>query len=111
MKTSPNGAVIMSGTGVAAVRKKLEEEFQKARGLVVSPKPQSQPQTPQEPRETVYTEQNKTQFHERANRLSRAALSSSQIPTHSRNGVWNIEAPSEIVEDLYKAALRRDENE
>jgi hypothetical protein len=102
----------MSGAGVAAVRKKLEEEFEKARGLVVSsqtpPKPQAPPEPPQ-PRETIYTEQHKTRFHERAKRLSLAALSSSHILTHDKKGVWNIETPSESVEDLYKAALRRDE--
>jgi hypothetical protein len=98
MKTSTNGAPIMSGMGVTAVRKKLEEEFEKARGVVVVPS-----ETP------IYTEQHESRFHERAKRLSLAALSSSHIPAHDKKGVWNIEVPSESVEDLYKAALRRDE--
>jgi hypothetical protein len=106
MKTS--GAVIMSGAGVAAVRKKLEEEFEKARGPVV---PSETPAQPPAPEESIYNEQHKNRFHERAKRLSLAALSSSHILSHDRTGIWNIEAPSESLEDLYKAALRRDENE
>ena len=106
MKTSPSGAVIMSGTGVAAVRKKLEEEFEKARGSV---EPSETPAEPPASEETVYTEQHETRFHERAKRLSLAALSSPHILSHDKKGVWNIEAPSESVEDLYKAALRKDE--
>lgn len=110
MKTSNNGAMIMSGAGVAAVRQKVKEEFQKARGPAVFSQPPSQPESPQEQlafQETVYTEQNKTRFHERAKRLSIAALETSHILAHDKKGVWNIEAPSETVEDLYKAALRR----
>jgi hypothetical protein len=106
MKTSPSGAPIMSGAGVAAVRKKLEEEFEKARGSVVPSETHAQPAAPEV---TIYTEQHKTRFHERAKRLSLAALSSPHILSHDKKGVWNIEAPSESVEDLYKAALRRDE--
>jgi hypothetical protein len=106
MKTSPSGAVIMSGAGVAAVRKKLEEEFEKARGLAV---PSELPAEPPIPEETIYTEQHETRFHERAKRLSLAALSSPHVISHDKKGVWNIEAPSESVEDLYRAALRRDE--
>jgi hypothetical protein len=108
MKTSPSGAPIMSGVGVAAVRKKLEEEFEKARNVVV---PTETPAQPPDPEETNYTEQHKTRFHERAKRLSLAALSSPHVISHDKKGVWNIEPPSESVEDLYRAALRRDENE
>jgi hypothetical protein len=106
MKTSPSGAPIMSGAGVAAVRKKLEEEFEKARGLA---EPSETPAPPPAPQETVYTEQHETRFHEKAKRLSLAALSSPHIVSHDRKGVWNIEAPNESPEDLYRAALRRDE--
>jgi hypothetical protein len=108
MRTSPNGAVIMSGVGVAAVRKKLEEEFQKARDLVVSS--ETAP-LPPEPRATIYTEQNKTRFHERAKRLSLAALSSSHISTKARRDVvcWEVEIPTQTAEELYKATSGRDE--
>jgi hypothetical protein len=106
MKTSANGALIMSGAGVAAVRKKLEEEFEKARGLEV---PCEAPAEPLVPEQTIYTVQQETRFHERAKRLSLAALASPHILPHDKKGVWNIEAPSETVENLYKAALGRNE--
>lgn len=105
MKTSNNGAVIMSGAGVAAVRQKVKAEFQKARGFAV---PSEAPAEPPAPQVTTYTEQHKTRFHERAKMLSLAALSSPHILEHDKKGVWNIEAPSETVEDLYNAALRRE---
>jgi hypothetical protein len=101
-KISESGAPIMSGTGVAAVRKKLEEEFQKAREAVTPSEAVAQSE------ETIYSEKYQTRFNERAKRLSLAALSSSHIVTHNKKGVWNIEPPSESAEDLYRAALRRE---
>jgi hypothetical protein len=115
MKTSPSGAVIMSGAGVAAVRKKLEEAFAEIRATpnptATQPPVPSQVSAQEAPqsRETIYTEQHKTRFHERAKRLSLAALETPHIPAHDRSGVWNIEVPSETVEELFKAALRRHE--
>jgi hypothetical protein len=115
MKTSLSGAVIMSGAGVAAARKKLEEAFAEIRTTpnATTTKPTLPAQEPTqespEPWQTIYTEQHKSRFHERAKRLSLAALETSHILAHDNKGVWNIEAPSETVEDLYKAALRRNE--
>jgi hypothetical protein len=115
MKTSPSGAPIMSGAGVAAVRKKLEEAFAEIR---ITPDASATQPTmpPQEPtqeapqhQEMIYTEQHETRFHERAKRLSLAALSSPHTLSHDKKGVWNIEVPNETVEELFKAALRRDE--
>jgi hypothetical protein len=60
-------------------------------------------QTPQQT-PLVYTEQHKTRFHERAKRLSLAALSSSHIMKATR-GYVEIAAPTETPEELYKAAL------
>jgi hypothetical protein len=108
MKTSTNGAVIMSGAGVAAVRRKLEEEFEKARGLVVSSQSRTLPQSPQEPpepRETIYTEQNKARFCVRAERLSLDALASAHITT-SRSGPIEITVPTETAEELFRQAGR-----
>jgi hypothetical protein len=105
----------MSGAGVAAVRKKLEEAFAEIRtgdATATSPPPtQELTQELPQPQHMIYTEQHKNRFHERAKRLSLAALETSHILADDKKGVWDIEAPSESVEDLFKAALRRDENE
>jgi len=53
----------------------------------------------------VYTEQHKTRFHERAKRLSLAALSSSHIMKATRSHVFEIAVPTESPEELIREAL------
>jgi hypothetical protein len=53
----------------------------------------------------VYTEQHKTHFHERAKRLSLAALSSSYIMKATRGPVFEITVPTESAEELIREAL------
>jgi len=61
--------------------------------------------TPQPQVELVYTEQHKTHFHERAKRLSLAALSSSHIMKATRGHVFEIAVPTESAEELIREAL------
>jgi len=60
-------------------------------------------QTP--PTQDAYTEQYKTSFHERAKRLSLAALESSCIMKATRSPVFEIAVPTESAEELIREAL------
>jgi hypothetical protein len=53
----------------------------------------------------VYTEEHKTRFHERAKRLSLAALETSHIMKATRSHVFEITVPTESVEELIREAL------
>jgi hypothetical protein len=75
------------------------EAFEKIRHAEPSRSQRALPQTP-----LVYTEQQRTRFHERANRLSLAALFSSHIIKAARGPVFEIAVPTESAEELYKAA-------
>jgi hypothetical protein len=80
------------------------DAFEKIRQHPANQLVQHSEPTPQPQVELVYTEQHKTRFHERAKRLSLAALSSSHIMKATR-GYVEIAAPTETPEELYKAAL------
>jgi hypothetical protein len=71
--------------------------------------PSCSQQTPPQPHEFSYTEKNKTRFHERAKRLSLAALETSHISKRPRRDVvcWEITIPSETASDLIAQALER----
>jgi len=102
VRVSENGAPIQTGRGLEETKRRIKEAFDKIRQHPV----QHSELTSQLQVELVYTEQHKTRFHERAKRLSLAALSSSSImKTKTTRGYVEIAAPTETPEELYKAAL------
>jgi len=99
-KVSENGAAIQTGRGLEQVLRGIEEAFNQIRrqeGPVQGPE---EPQAPQ----VQYTEHHRAKFHERAKRLSLAALESSCIMKATRSNVWIISAPTQTPEELYNEA-------
>ncbi len=99
-KVSENGAAIQTGHGLEETKRRIVAAFEKIRQHPVQHEPTPQPHV-----ELVYTEQQKTRFHERAKRLSLAALESSHIMKATRSPVFEIEVPTESAEELFKEAL------
>jgi hypothetical protein len=106
-KISESGATILTGRGLEETKRRIMDAFEKIRQHPVHPAQQpvqhSEPTPP--PTRVDYTEENKVRFHERARRLSIAALSSSHIMKATRGPVFEIAVPTETLEELYKAAL------
>src|SRR6266478_2232935 len=101
VKVSGNGALIQTGRGLEETKRRIMEAFDKIRQNHADlSRAQTPPQTP-----LVYTEQHKTRFHERAKRLSLAALETSQFAKATRSHVWTIEVPSQSAEELIREAL------
>ena len=101
VRVSENGAPIQTGHGLEETKRRITDAFEKIRQHPVQhSEPSSQPQV-----ELVYTEQHKTRFHERAKRLSLAALSSSHIMKATRSPVFEIAVPTESAEELIREAL------
>jgi hypothetical protein len=89
----------MTGRGVEDVKRRIMEAFESIHhGQPAPVKTEKQPQ--------VYSEVHKERFHQRAKSLTRSALTLG-LPHISkvRNGVYEIVAPQETAEDLFKAAL------
>jgi hypothetical protein len=101
VKFSAEGAAIQTGRGLEDTKRRIMEAFERIRQHPVQ---HSEP-TPQPQVELVYTEQHKTRFHERAKRLSLAALSSSHIMKATRSPVFEIAVPTESAEELIREAL------
>ena len=111
-KISQNGAPIQTGVGLQETLRRIQAEFEKIRRRPAEHPAQHSAQraepTPQTQVESVYSEQHKTRFHERAKRLSLAALETSHISTRPRraNAVcWEISVPSQTAEELIREAL------
>lgn len=110
---SPTGAPIGTGRGLEATKQRIEEAFERVRQQppdqpLPSPSTSSQQPLPQPIR--VYTEKCAAQFHERAERLTKTALTSSYIFNAKRTNVHEIVVPSESAEELIEQAARgRDE--
>lgn len=107
-KISESGAIILTGRGVDAVRRKFAEAFQQIRQHPAGQDPaQLAPQVEPTPPQTllVYTEQHEEQFHQRAKHLALQALTSSHIATTRNKGVWEIEVPTQTADELIKEAL------
>jgi hypothetical protein len=85
------------------------EEARKKHTTPEEPRPaqhlaeQVEPPTP--PPQIEYTEQHKTRFHERAKKLSLAALFSPHIMKATRSHVFEIVVPTESAEELIREAL------
>ena len=99
VRVSENGAPIQTGHGLEEAKRRIVEAFEKIRQH-----PAGQ-QIPSQTHEIAYTEQHKTRFHERAKRLSLAALSSSHIMKATRSHVFEIAVPTESAEELIREAL------
>ena len=102
VKVSENGAAIQTGRGVEETKRRIMEAFEKIRQHPA----QQEPTHP--PTQVEYTEQHETRFHERAKRLSLAALETSHISTRPRRadvGCWEISVPSQSAEELVREAL------
>ncbi len=106
VRVSESGAPIQTGRGLEETKRRIEEAFAKIRrhegpvqGPVRGPEELPIPQPP------LYTEEHKTRFHERAKRLSLAALSSSHIMKATRSHVFEITVPTESAEELIREAL------
>jgi len=112
-KVSESGAPIQTGRGLEETKRRITEAFEEARKKHTTleeqhPAQHVEPPTP--PPQIEYTEEHKTRFHERAKRLSLAALESSHISARPRRAnvvCWEITVPSESAEELFKAALER----
>jgi hypothetical protein len=103
VRVSESGAPIQTGRGLEETKRRIGEAFAKIRrheGPVQAPE---EPPIPQPP--LVYTEEHKTRFHERAKRLSLAALESSCIMKATRSPVFEIAVPTESAEELIREAL------
>ncbi len=101
VRVSESGAPIHTGHGLEETKRRIVAAFEKIRQHSLQ---HSEP-TPQPKIELVYTEQHKTRFHERAKRLSLAALSSPHIMKATRSHVFEIAVPTESVEELIREAL------
>jgi hypothetical protein len=97
-KVSENGASIQTGRGLEETKRRIMEAFEKIRQEPVLP---SEPQV-----EVAYTEEQESRFHQKAERLSRAALESPNILKSPRRGVWEVEVPTKSAEELIAEALR-----
>ncbi|SRR6266436_824784 len=113
MKVSENGAPIQTGRGVEETKRRIMQAFERIRQHPAHP---AQHLTGQEEESAapavapplqpqVYTEEHKTRFHERAKRLSLAALSSPHIMKATRSHVFEIAVPTESAEELIREAL------
>ncbi len=101
VRVSESGAPIQTGRGLEETKRRIEEAFDKIRQHPVQ---HSEP-TPQPQVELASTEQHMTRFHERAKRLSLAALESSHIVKATRSHVFEIVVPTESAEELIREAL------
>jgi hypothetical protein len=104
-KVSENGALIQTGRGLEETKRRIAEAFQRIRQHRAQQEPSRTQQTPPQTQECVYTEHHKTRFHERAKRLSLAALESSCIMKATRSPVFEIAVPTESAEELIREAL------
>ena len=102
VKVSENGAPIQTGRGLEETKRRITEAFDKIRQ---HPAQHQEPSLVPPPQVESYTEQHKTRFHERAKRLSLAALSSYHIMKATRSHVFEIAVPTESAEELIREVL------
>jgi hypothetical protein len=111
---SPSGAPLQTGRGLEATKQRLKEAFERVRQ-----QPPDQPvpgrstssQQPLPPPPRVYTEKCATQFQERAERLTKTALTSAYIFKTSRTNIHEIAVPTENADELIRQATRRRDEE
>jgi hypothetical protein len=106
-KVSESGALIQTGRGLDDVKRRILAAFERVHlGQPAPVKVEKQP-TP-----VVYTEDHRTRFHEKAKRLSVAALASPYVvKAEPMRDAWMIEVPSQSFEEIVKEALGENTNE
>ncbi len=88
--------------GLESIKRQIEEAFAKIR----QHSERQEPPLPPPLHGFVYTEVHRAKFDERANQLAHAALSCSHISKVSRrDGVWEINIPTQTAEELIAEAL------
>ena len=105
VRVSENGAPIQTGHGLEETKRRITDAFEKIRQHPAQHPVQHSEPTPQPQVELASTEQHMTRFHERAKRLSLAALESSHIVKATRSHVFEIVVPTESAEELIREAL------
>ena len=99
VRVSENGAPIQTGHGLEETKRRITDAFEKIR---------QHPVQHSEPTPLQYTRDREARFHQKAKRLSLAALETSHISTRPRrvNRVcWEITVPSQTAEELIREAL------
>lgn len=99
---SESGAPILTGRGLEQVKERILRAFEQVHGG--QPAPEKVEKPPQ-----VYAEAQQERFHQRAKSLTRSALTLGMLASSHiskpRHGAYEIVAPQETAEDLFKAAL------
>lgn len=105
VRVSESGALIQTGRGLEETKRRITEAFEAVRKNIPAPaqQPQQAPTSPQV--EPTYMEQQETRFHQRAKRLSLAALETSHIMKITRGSVFEITVPTESAEELIREAM------
>ncbi len=98
VRVSESGAPIQTGRGVEETKRRIMEAFERIRQHPAHPAQHPAGQKEEPPLA-------QTRFHERAKRLSLAALSSSHIMKATRSHVFEITVPTESAEELIREAL------
>ena len=101
VSVSESGAPIQTGRGLEETKRRIMDAFEKIRQHPV----QHSELTPQPQVELVYTEHHRAKFHERAKRLSLAAIESSRIMKATHSPVFEIAVPTESAEELIREAM------
>src|SRR5216684_6483955 len=102
VRVSENGAPIQTGHGLEETKRRIMDAFEKIRQH-----PAKQLVQHSEPTPLQYTRDQEARFHQKAKRLSLAALETSHISKRPRRDVvcWEITIPSETASDLIAQAL------
>ena len=113
MKLSPNGAPILNGEGVAAVRKKIEDAFRDARTNVRTHSAKTRIETAEKTQVEVFVEVKQTEPCERSLE-TKASLYLRAAEKHIKHAVgrrrhghaYHISVPTEDAANLIEQALR-----
>src|SRR5258708_20481456 len=87
--------------GLESIKRHTEE----ALGKISQHSEQQEPPLPPQLHGFVYTEVHRAKFDKRAKQLALAALSCSHISKARRDGVWEINIPTQTAEELIAEAL------
>jgi len=100
VRVSENGAPIQTGRGLEETKRRIMDAFERIR---------QHPVQHSELTSLQYTRDQEARFHQKAKRLSLAALETSHISTRPRRDVvcWEIETPTETASELIEQALEK----
>ena len=103
VRVAPSGAPIETGRGLDDVRRRIEAAFEVihlGQPTLANVEIVEKVEKPQ-----VYTETHAERFHQRAKHLALQALTASHTTTTRNKGVWEIEVPTQMADELIKEAL------